>query len=158
YGACDRSFSLGLGAEARMTDLAAAGERFGAARWRVRLFDPLVAAFAAETERRVLWLPVFFGTGIACCFALTVEPPLWFGAATAIALIAVAIALHRRPAPRGVAVALAFAAAGFAVMQEARWEQGGAMLERRMGPVALTGRVIDVDTLDRGWRVVIAPD
>src|SRR5262249_31902850 len=138
--------------------LAAAGERFDAARRRVRLLGPLAVAFAAETERRVLWLPVFFGAGIAFYFALTVEPPLWIGAATAIALIAVAIGVHRWPAPRGVAVSFAFAAIGLAVMQEARWEQGSAMLERRIGPVALTGRVIDIDTLDRGWRVVIAPD
>jgi hypothetical protein len=32
------------------------------------------------------------------------------------------------------------------------------MLERRLGPVTMTGRVIDVDLLDRGWRVVIVPD
>src|ERR1043166_9340125 len=41
---------------------------------------------------------------------------------------------------------------------ESRWERGAPMLERRLGPVALTGRVIDVDLLDRGWRVIIAPD
>jgi competence protein ComEC len=43
-------------------------------------------------------------------------------------------------------------------MQQARWERGAPMLERRLGPVALTGRVIDVDLLDRGWRVIVAPD
>ena len=34
---------------------------------------------AAEGERRLLWLPVFFGAGIGVYFALTVEPPLWPG-------------------------------------------------------------------------------
>ena len=43
-------------------------------------------------------------------------------------------------------------------MQQARWERGAPMLDRRIGPVMVTGRVIDVDLLDRGWRVVIAPD
>jgi competence protein ComEC len=141
-----------------MADLAATSEGFGAASLRARVLDPLVAAFAAETERRVLWLPVFFGAGIALYFALTVEPPLWLGAAVTAPLIAAAIGLRRWPVPRGLAVTLAFAAAGFAVMQEARWERGGPMLERRTTPVTLTGRVIDVDTLDRGWRIVIAPD
>ncbi len=32
------------------------------------------------------------------------------------------------------------------------------MLARRLGPVAITGRVVDVDTLDRGWRIIVAPD
>ena len=32
------------------------------------------------------------------------------------------------------------------------------MLDRRLGPVAVTGRVIDIDTVARGWRVVIAAD
>ena len=32
------------------------------------------------------------------------------------------------------------------------------MLQRRLGPVAVTGRVVDIDSLDRGWRVVVAPD
>jgi competence protein ComEC len=32
------------------------------------------------------------------------------------------------------------------------------MLDRRLGPVAVTGRVIDIDTVARGWRVVIATD
>ena len=27
-----------------------------------------------------------------------------------------------------------------------------------IGSVAITGRVVDIDQLDRGWRVVIAPD
>ena len=32
------------------------------------------------------------------------------------------------------------------------------MLDHRLGSVALTGRVIDVDQRERGWRVIIAPD
>ena len=32
------------------------------------------------------------------------------------------------------------------------------MLDRRLGPVSFTGRVIDIDTLDRGWRIIVAPD
>ena len=107
-------------------------------------------ALAAEGDRRILWLPVFFATGIALYFTPTVEPPWWLGlAATAAALIP-AIVFRRRPVLRNAALALAFCGAGLAVMQQARWERGAPMLERRLGPVALTGRVIDVDLLDRG--------
>jgi len=31
-------------------------------------------------------------------------------------------------------------------------------LERRLGPAAITGRVVDIDALDRGWRIIVAPD
>src|SRR6266702_8680484 len=69
-----------------------------------------------------------------------------------------AVALRRWPALRNAAIALAFAAAGFAVMQQARFDRGTPMLERRLGPAAITGRVVDIDALDRGWRIIVAPD
>jgi competence protein ComEC len=123
-----------------------------------QIFAALAAAIAAEGERRILWLPVCFGTGVAVYFTLTSEPSLWLGTAAALAAIAVCVIVWQRPVWRGIALALAFTCAGFAVMQEARWERGGPTLDRRLGSVALTGRVLDVDALDRGWRVVIAPD
>jgi competence protein ComEC len=142
-----------------MADLAAAGEGLGAAPRR-RLW-PLLAfprAYAAEGDRRTLWLPVFFGTGIALYFAMTIEPPLWIGAAATLAAAAITAALRRWPALRNLAIALAFVAAGFAVMQEARLERGTPMLERRLGPAAITGKIVDIDPLGRGWRIIIAPD
>jgi competence protein ComEC len=142
-----------------MADLAAAGEGLGAApRRSLRPWRAFVAAFAAEGDRRILWLPVFFGTGIALYFALTIEPPLWIGGALTIAAVLIAVALRRWPALRNLAIALAFAAAGFAVMQEASLERGTPMLERRLGPAAITGRVVDIDALERGWRIIVAPD
>ena len=118
----------------------------------------LAEAFAAEGDRRILWLPVFFGTGIALYFALTLEPPPWIGNAATIVAAAIAVGLRRRPGWCNAAIALAFVMAGFAVMQEARFEHGTPMLERRIGSVAVTGRVVDIDALDRGWRIIVAPD
>ena len=142
-----------------MAQIAVAGEGIGAsAPRRLRPLAALATALAAEAERRVLWLPVFFGTGIALYFALTVEPPRWAGLAATIPAALAALALRPHQAWRSAAVALAFAAAGFAVMQEARVSQGAPMLQRRLGPIALSGRVVDVDTVERGWRIVIAPD
>ncbi len=142
-----------------MADLAAASAGMGAApERRFRPLAALVDAFAAEGERRILWLPVFFGAGIAVYFTLLVEPPLWVGWVATGAAIAIVAALWRWPVWRGAGIALVFVGAGFAVMQLSRWEHGAPVLERRLGSVALTGRVIDIDQLDRGWRVVIAPD
>src|SRR3954452_2335217 len=145
-----------------MADLAAGladrGSRLGAALWRWRPLPALAEALAAEGDRRILWLPVFFGTGIALYFTPIVEPPWWLRPAATIVAIIPAIALRRRPALRNTALALAFCAAGLAVMQQARWERGAPMLERRLGPVALAGRGIDVDLLGRGWGGIVAPD
>jgi len=101
---------------------------------------------------------VFLGAGIALYFALTSEPPLWIGGAATLAAALIAIAVRRRPALRNLGIALAFAAAGFAVMQEARVERGTPMLERRLGPAAITGKIVDIDPLGRGWRIILAPD
>src|SRR5712675_3346559 len=141
-----------------MADLAVAERGLGAALWRWRPLAYFAEALAAEGDRRILWLPVFFGTGVALYFTPTFEPPWWLGLAATIAAIIPAIALRHRPALRNAALALAFCAAGLAIMQQARWDRGAPMLERRLGPVVVTGRVIDVDLLERGWRVVVAPD
>jgi len=146
-----------------MADLAVAGEGLrveglGAPRRSLRPLLALAEALAAEGDRRILWVPVFFGTGVALYFTLTIEPPLWIGLALTTGAVALALGLRRWPALRNVAIVLAFVAAGFAVMQEARLEHGTAMLERRLGPVAMNGKVIDIDALERGWRVIVAPD
>ena len=116
------------------------------------------ASYAAESDRRILWLPVFFGSGIALYFALTVEPPLWLGPAIAGAAWLAAWLLRRLPVWRSAALCLAIGAAGLALITATARERPAPMLDRRLGPVAFTGRVIDIDTLDRGWRIIVAPD
>src|SRR5579883_1659151 len=141
-----------------MTDAAIAGGRLG----RVpepgrRLFAALAGRLAAEGERRLLWLPVFFGAGIGLYFALRFEPPLWLGPAALLSAAGGAAAVRRYPAWRRAALVLAVAAAGFAWMQLRARQAGGPMLERRLGPLVITGRVVDIDALDRGWRLILAP-
>jgi competence protein ComEC len=69
-----------------------------------------------------------------------------------------AIFLRRRSAWYSAALCLAIGAAGFALIGETSRERAAPMLDRRLGPIAITGRVIDIDTMDRGWRIVMAPD
>src|SRR5580658_10990781 len=141
-----------------MADLTAANRDLGAeAPRRASAFRAIAEALAAEGDRRILWLPVCFGGGIALYFALTVEPPIWLGPATMLAAIVAAIALRRRPVWRSAAICLALGAAGFALIAETARERAAPMLERRVGPIALTARVIDIDTMERGLRNVVAP-
>jgi competence protein ComEC len=142
-----------------MADAAISGAEVGpVAGWRERLFGALADRLAAEGERRLLWLPVFFGIGVGIYFVLKVEPPLWPGIVAAIAGIGAVFALRRHPASYEAALAFTALAAGFALMRETAWERGAPMLQRHLGPVAITGRIVDIDLAERGWRVVIAPD
>ena len=142
-----------------MADAAIADGGLGAAPgWGMRLFRAAAEAYASEGERRLLWLPVFFGAGIGVYFALTVEPPLWLGLGATIAAGGLTFALHRHPLPCEATLALTLFCAGFALIGETTWERQAPMLQRRLGPVSFTGRVIDIDSLDRGWRVIVAPD
>ena len=104
-----------------MTDAAIAGDRFGPiSEWRARLFGALADRLGVEGERRLLWLPVFFGIGIGLYFVLKAEPPLWPGIAAAITGIGAALALRRHPACYEAALAFTALAAGFALMCETR--------------------------------------
>jgi hypothetical protein len=131
-----------------MANAAIAGGRPGRITEQGRsLLTAFARCFAAEGERRLLWLPVFLGIGIGLYFALTCEPSLWLGPAAAVAAGAAAALLRRHPFWRGAALAFAVAAAGFAWMQMRAAEVGGPVLARRLGPIVITGRVVDID----GW-------
>jgi competence protein ComEC len=142
-----------------MVDLAIASGGFGAASARAsRLCKAARDAYAAEGERRLLWLPVCFGAGIALYFSLTFEPPLWLGVVATLASGVAAFALHKRPYLCEAALAITMFCAGFALIGETAWQRQAPMLQRRLGPVMVTGRVVDIDLVDRGWRVIVAPD
>ncbi len=142
-----------------MADAAIAGGRLGpVAEWRARFFGGLADRLAAEGDRRLLWLPVFFGAGIGLYFALKIEPPLWPGVASAIAGVGAVVALRRYPACCEAALVVTAFAAGFALMRETAWERQAPMLQRHLGPIAVTGRVIDIDLMEKGWRIVVDAD
>src|SRR5436190_12554423 len=142
-----------------MADAALAGGWTGPlSEWRARLFGGLADRLAAEGERRLLWVPVFFGAGIGVYFLLKVEPPLWPGIVAAIAGIGSVIALRRYPGWREAALAFTVLAAGFALMRETAREHEGPMLQRHLGQIAVTGRVVDIDLMEKGWRIVIDAD
>ena len=142
-----------------MADTALAGERVGfVPAWAARIVAALSDRLAAEGERRLLWLPVFFGAGIGVYFGLKVEPPLWPGVVAAIAGTGLSFALRRHPAWCEAALALTVSAAGFALMGETAWGRQAPMLQRHLGPLTVTGRVVDIDLAQKGWRIVVEPD
>jgi len=109
----------------------------------------------AERERWPLWLPAFFGTGVALYFALPFEPSHWPAPAAALALFAAACLCRRRPYALALLLALAAIALGFAIAGWRTDQVEAPRLEKRLGPVALSGRVVEVEQLARGRRVTL---
>ena len=91
-------------------------------------------------------------------FVLKVEPPLWPAVAGTIAGAGLSFALRRHPAWCEAALALTVFAAGFALICETARVRQAPMLQRYVGPVTVTGRVVDIDLAQKGWRIVVEPD
>jgi competence protein ComEC len=121
------------------------------------LLRSFVAALLAERDRWALWIPAFLGCGIGLYFSLTVEPPWWCGPAALVATGLTALSGWRwRPLlPAGLAAVIV--ALGFAASQFETWRVAAPVLERQIGPVAIEGRVVEVDPLPAGQRLVIEP-
>ncbi len=121
-----------------------------------RVTARLAAAFLAEREQWVLWLPVAIGTGVAVYFALPVEPSWWIGPLWLLA--AAALALLAGPARLGaylLAWAIGAAGAGFAAAQLRTAVVATPLLAERLGPVEVTGRIVDRELLADGAKRVV---
>ena len=123
-------------------------------------FGPLMTLWGAERERRVLWLPVLFGLGIAQYFALPVEPAWWWGPAGGAAAGLAALGFYRRleagdEAGFVLAVSLALFSAGFAVATLRTLAVAAPVLETRVGPVTVQGRIVQVESLPDATRLTL---
>ncbi|HTZ80955.1 MAG TPA: ComEC/Rec2 family competence protein [Stellaceae bacterium] len=114
-------------------------------------------ALEAERDRWFLWLPVFLGSGIGLYFTLTVEPPLWLGLLAAPVAVALALIARWRQRFVLVAVALSAMAVGFAAAEIETRAAAAPVLERRLGPVPVEGRVVEAEPLPAGLRILVEP-
>ncbi|MEJ8574621.1 ComEC/Rec2 family competence protein [Microbaculum marinum] len=121
---------------------------------------PLSAAerMDGERDRLFLWTPVAFGSGIAVYFALPREPSL-----VAVILLCVVAGLAVRHTgfarPTGAIVLGALLAAlGLADGTVRARLVAGPVIMERIGPVAVTGRIVSVDSREGGAaRLLVAP-
>jgi competence protein ComEC len=121
------------------------------------LLHAIGARLVAERERWPLWFPVLIGVGIGVYFWLDVEPPRWLGAVLLSAPVALVVARWRAGRSLVVAVALGAVALGFAAAQLQTALVAAPVLDHRLGAVALEGRIVAVDPLPEGARLVIEP-
>ncbi len=114
----------------------------------------LSGAFAAERERWALWLPVGAGVGILGYFALPFEPAWWAGPVAALAAAAV-YAGNRGKDIVPATLALLAVALGFSAAQLGTARVAAPMLDSRIGPVWVEGRVVGQTLTPNGVRVVL---
>ncbi|MDX2028662.1 MAG: ComEC/Rec2 family competence protein [Alphaproteobacteria bacterium] len=110
--------------------------------------------FAQEHERWLLWVPAGLGAGIVIYFNLPFEPPLWALAATP--LLALAAWLGRAhigllmPLTAALTLALGFNAAQIETLYSA-----APMMDRQIGPVPVTGRLMVTEMMPDGVRLTL---
>jgi competence protein ComEC len=120
-------------------------------------WQALVAVLVEERDRWPLWIPVGIGAGVLLYFSLPVEPPRWTGPAAVVSLLALMAAMRRRRPVVLIAAALLAPAAGFAASQIQTAVVKAPVLDREVGPEWISGRVTDVEDLDRGRRLILSP-
>ncbi|MGH6948848.1 MAG: ComEC/Rec2 family competence protein [Kiloniellales bacterium] len=114
----------------------------------------LAETFAAERDRWALWIPVFFGAGIASYFALPVEPPLWVALA-ALAPPLLLLTIFRRPDGLLVAIAVIFVAAGFLTAELRSRLVAAPILVREIGPKRVVGEILEIDASEKRPRLLL---
>lgn len=104
-----------------------------------------------ERGRWPLWLPVFMGVGIGAYFWL---PPYWIApAGLALGVAGWAAAWRRFARWLMPAAALTVAFVGFGLAQWQTWPVAAPVIEHRLGPVEVMGRLVSVDPLPEGTRI-----
>lgn len=126
------------------------------AAWTAALVRRVAVAFVGERERWVLWLAAAMGSGVVCYFLLRFEPspllgPTWVAAATALG-----IALRRNTAALLAAMALVAAGLGFGVAQVRTAMVMAPILQQEVGPVAVTGRLLQVEQRPDDQRLTLS--
>ncbi|HUK60417.1 MAG TPA: ComEC/Rec2 family competence protein [Stellaceae bacterium] len=112
-------------------------------------------AVRAERARWPLWLPVFLGCGIGTYFWLPEEPVPWLGPVVALLAAVQVWRMWRRGRVAFTASAAVAFVFGFAAAQVQSTLVAAPVLQKRLGPVTVEGRLESVDPLPEGARLVI---
>lgn len=117
----------------------------------------LAGAFAAESERLFLWVPVLIGLGISFYFGLPVEPPLWLAIAALVPPVLWLAVAARQGVTTVLAAAALCLALGFALASIRTWTVATPVLARTWTG-ALEGRVVGAELTEKGaLSVLVAP-
>lgn len=121
----------------------------------MKMFSGFFKEIAEQGERLFLWAPVLLGAGIGLYFSLEQEPPLWLGTAGFLSLFAPAMLFRKRRAFFIVFFGLSLVTAGFATAQIRTALVAAPVLKKKMAPVMLSGRVMDISQQPKGGRLLL---
>ncbi len=110
----------------------------------VRFIDLIGSSFFKDYQRWPLWIPVFFGTGIALYFNLSFEPPLWW-ASIAIGVFGFALLIKRFQIVYIVLLAIALISLGFSVALLRTHSLRTEMLHYALPTLILEGKINQVE-------------
>ncbi len=109
----------------------------------------------AERQRWPLWLPVAYGVGIAVYFGLDEEPAAWRGIMGLCAIALLSLLARRRPLALPLLLVVGVVVAGLVSAQLRTRLVAAPVIEKRSGPVLLTGQVLQAAPQERGLRVLL---
>jgi competence protein ComEC len=124
------------------------------AAYSVRIRNVLAAFQSAQSDRFVLFLPVFMASGILAYFSLTTEPAMTVPGALLAGCLVLCVWLRRKPVARAGPLCAAFALAGFLLACLAA-RQAPPWIRLPRHAVLVTGRLAQLDILPEGRRVTI---
>jgi competence protein ComEC len=130
-------------------------EEIGGSASPIRAARVLFAVLGDERDRWALWLPVLLGCGIAAYFALDREPVLWIGPSGLALAIVATIAGRRRASLTVLCLAAGIFALGFSVTQLRTVWVAEPVLEKRIGPVEVSGRLLADQRVSHGRRLLL---
>jgi len=122
---------------------------------KIAEFRHLSEDLRTDTDRWIPWLPVVFGAGITVYFALPAEPPLWIAFLIAFALFALFSMAQKWDLLFFLFGILLVATLGFGSAQLRTVSSIGMVLEKRIGPTSLEGRVIKLERFEDGVRLLL---
>jgi competence protein ComEC len=117
--------------------------------------ERLGGLLAAERDQWLLWAPVALGAGVAIYFGLPSEPPLWSGPVLACLALLLAWLCRRRAGLAVLAITAILMAVGFGAAGLRTALVAAPILARDIGPVRIEGRIVSIDPLPSGERLIL---
>ena len=109
----------------------------------------------AGRDRWILWAPIFFGTGIAANFSLSIEPEGWVDPICKVTALSVAIYYRHIQAVIFAMLAFALFLAGFSNVKFRGDRIEAPILSEPLGPAVLSGRILRIEAFPKCPQVLL---